>query len=1193
MNRDDLLKGLDRDQVAAVRAEGNTVVSAGAGSGKTKVLASRFAWLVMEQNLKAENILTLTFTNKAANEMYDRIYRQLLEHQDNERARDAINDFYKANISTLDSFCSSVARMAARYYGISPDFTIDNEGVREMAVNESLPFVLEHRQENALRMLMTDKKIRAVAEELFADTMAEYSPISNPLDFEHYKNVQGAAILDKWNECLERVWKLTEGILRELSVMEAPSGTSYKDLMEYRRKHCPPAPDMRALIQALGYWGQPDPLLAEKIKFEAAAFFKFLNGLRGIRSINAKSVNLASVKEMHDELKGGLLDELETAAAFILQADITAGVFSLLDIFQKQFNQKKREAGLLSFRDVAYLAVDALKNYEDIRTIYKDSIRAVMIDEFQDNNSLQRDLVFLIAEKRDCHNKNIPPVEDLCPGKLFFVGDEKQSIYRFRGADVSVFRKLAGDLQGASPDGSICLSHNYRSTPPLIDAFNWIFGGLLPDPGFPAETGAGVFLPGDAAIPYEASYARIYPRDRIIPPEQKEPAVFFCFLDKDEAPGEDPFALSVHETEAAFIAAKIRELVQSGAEIVTRDGTKQALEYPHIAVLQRSLTHQAELERQFRSFGIPYSAEDPAGLFNDAPVNDLYAFLRLMVYPDDRGAYAAVLRSPLTGLSDSVLAFCMLNYRGIPFEEIPGAEFSETERKLYRQAGDLYRSLLEASRDIGVAEILNRLWYDTGYRYETLWNSQAQIYGELFDFFFELARKSDERSRSLADFLDYFDDSIRNDERIKDLNIPIERTAGVRLMSIHKSKGLEFPVVFVYGAGNSAVSNRNDKGIFWDEQWGVTLNLPQAEELSTSRGNYFYNFQKEADLSMQAAELRRLLYVAMTRAEYRLYVTGILPKRTQGEDDTGSLEERLLQLSGKERSGKSLPTFLELLLPAVTAEVPPGTELFKIEKIPVLTREELRDLTHSSSGPEASLREAVEAAAPYYSIPAIESPPSIPVSIPASSLHVALTGEDTEVLAGGEEALDLLIRKAGVNVNHFGTLVHAFLEAHFSGGKLFIPPEILAILDERYYDEILKETRKTANSFIDSELGALAGNALWIEPEFPVMTLIRNLSAGRPLWITGQIDLLFETEGTIHIVDFKTDRLENPTRHLGQLAVYYRAVSDIYPGASSRPWIFYLRSGKPCSVAGLLETIQIEDLAENYLKEQVKAIHLF
>jgi len=222
------------------------------------------------------------------------------------------------------------------------------------------------------------------------------------------------------------------------------------------------------------------------------------------------------------------------------------------------------------------------------------------------------------------------------------------------------------------------------------------------------------------------------------------------------------------------------------------------------------------------------------------------------------------------------------------------------------------------------------------------------------------------------------------------------------------------------------------------------------------------------------------------------------------------------------------------------------------------------------------------AAVPYYSIPAIETPVSFPVSVPASSLHLPQTGE-AEVQDSGEDALDMLIKKAGIEANHFGTLVHASLEAHFSKGKIFIPPEILAKLDEKHYDKILEEIRKTADRFINSELGALAENALWIEPEFPFITIVRL--SERTLRITGQMDLLFETEGTVHIVDFKTDKIENPRRHLGQLAAYRQAVSDIYSDKTVQVWLFYLRSGKALPVTESLDEISVKKLAENYLED--------
>jgi ATP-dependent helicase/nuclease subunit A len=166
-----ILDRADGDQRAAVVSSRNTVVTAGAGSGKTLVLASRYVWLIMEKGLKNDEILTLTFTNKAANEMYGRIYSMLMAHRDHERVQEALRDFHQAGISTLDSFCAAVARIAAGRYGISPDFNIDAEGVRELALREALPFALERRGDAAVRVLMAENKIREVAEELLAGTV--------------------------------------------------------------------------------------------------------------------------------------------------------------------------------------------------------------------------------------------------------------------------------------------------------------------------------------------------------------------------------------------------------------------------------------------------------------------------------------------------------------------------------------------------------------------------------------------------------------------------------------------------------------------------------------------------------------------------------------------------------------------------------------------------------------------------------------------------------------------------------------------------------------------------------------------------------------------------------------------------------------------------------------------------------------
>ncbi|MDR2618622.1 MAG: UvrD-helicase domain-containing protein [Treponema sp.] len=1172
-----MLEGLDEDQVRAVTAQTNTAVTAGAGSGKTLVLSSRYAWLIMEKGLKTEEILSLTFTNKAANEMYSRIYGMLLEHRENEKVKKALENFHKANISTLDSFCSSVARIAAGRYGISPDFSIDQDGVRELALNEALPFALEHRSSPALRTLMAENKIRDVAEGLFAELALTRSSVSRPLPFGEYLARQFDYIFSRWDLTLKLVQKNMEAIIREMDAINKSASQTAARFREILKKPVPQTPDMKKLPALMGVFNpsgssEEENSEAEKIKQETREYFGFLYNLKSVRTIASNSRELAGIKEYHDALKGSY-DELESIAAYLLQADITAGVFSLLEKFNEAFRRKKREAGALSFNDVSRLAADALREHEDLRRMYEESLKAVMIDEFQDNNSLQRDLIFLIAKKGDAKKSASLETGDLHPGRLFFVGDEKQSIYRFRGADVSVFTSLARELAEAGPGGSLNLAHNYRSCPMLVAAYNWFFGGLLPEQDLEGDPEAAVFQPKNPETPYEASYTRLLAREELSPLHKA--AVHFCLLDPDEMPKDDPYRLSSADLEAVFIARKILEMVKGKVKIKTRQG-ETVCEFRHFAVLQRTASSQGALEKQFRNSGIPYSADDPAGLFSDAPINDLYSFLRLMVYPEDRGAYAAVLRSPLTGLSDSGLAACLLSGTR-PFAELPGNCLSPEDAEQYQRAGDLYRSMISDSRVLPVTGLLTKLWYHWGYRCETVWSAQAQVYEELFDFFFELARKSGEQGKTLADFLDVFDDVIQNDEKIKDLNIPAEGKTGVRIMTIHKSKGLEFPVVFLWRAGNYRTANSGKKLMYSNETWGFAVNLPSAEELpGGGRGNYFYDTGQKEEQDREKAELRRLLYVAMTRAESELYISAALRKRTKEEPQTETLQDRLEQL--RERAPGQSQGFLDLLLPALTSPVGPSY-LYTLEAIPVLSRSEV----FRTGSQKASMAEAAAKAEEFYErAGSIESGAPLTPSLAASRIVYRPRNEAAAPREPGSERfdkLDSLLLKAKLEAADFGTLVHAVLEGRLSGQPPVIPQHILFRLETgKGFDLIRQEAETMAENFLGSDLGRRCAAAPRREAEFPVITAAS--AGGRVIPVTGQIDLLFEEEDAVWIVDFKTDRIAVPEDHYGQLGAYKRAVSDIFK-KPVRAWLYYLRTrdGKAVEVTTGLEKIRLDELA--------------
>jgi ATP-dependent helicase/nuclease subunit A len=1174
-----ILGGLNPRQKEAVVTGHNAVVSAGAGSGKTRVIASRYAWLVMEQKIPVEKILTLTFTNKAVNEMYSRVYAILAAQTDDPLAREAVAQFSKANIQTLDSFCAGVARLAAPRYGISPDFICDPDGVRALALQSALPFALNNRDNRGLQVLLGDKKIQTLGEELFAGAVLAAGSIAAPLDFTALRDKQREEIRRVWNTLARDAEEKVEAMLAVMGDIAKP-GDQFDEILR-QGTSMPPVPDILPLLEERDSSGAA----RQQIQDYAAFLQKFLRIKFSGKLNHEKEI----IRDNRDAL-GPLEAALESAALFALHSDTVREVFSLMDTYQRDFNRKKREAGLLTFADIARLAVDALSRYPDLRQYYNRSISAIMIDEFQDNNQLQRDLIYLLAEEEQYDEPGVPGFEKLHAGKMIFVGDEKQSIYRFRGADVSVFRNLSETFSRDSGAVHINLDVNYRSRPPLIRAFNYFFGGEIP--GGP-DRGPAVFLEDGEELPdYEARYEGLEPGL----PSEAEPGgaekapLCFCFLDPDQIPGDDPDDVSGDDLEAAHIALMIRDLVDQGYQVGTREkgGTgKRRCTFGDMAVLLRTTGHQAVLEKQFRNFGIPYSADDPAGLFSDAPINDLYNFLRLLVYPHDRAAYAAVIRSPLCGLSDLTLTVCMMA-DGTPFDGELDDRIPPDERGAFIRARDLYRSFMEEARKKTAAELITRLWYDEGYRYETLWSSSTQIYGELFDFFFELARQSDQRGQTLAEFLDAFAQTIRNSERIRELRVPVEREGGVRIMTVHKSKGLEFPVVFVPGCQGKIRMDRNDETAFFSEEWGISLNLPAAEELPGGKAeNYFYILQKEDEKKKAIAELRRLLYVAMTRAESRLFLTAVLPPRNKDEREAWEaakqepgycwIPERLAELRNKRETSAALPGFLDLLLPALTG----GDGLYALEEIPALSRADLfRRYATSRRVRQPSMAEAAETAAPLYEAAPLVPPPPAPVSgVSASALRYVPAAGDAAAAPGPAVAApepdetDALLERAKIDHAEFGTIVHAYLESPAAMGKNLIPLAFLARLDEKDIAALDGAARRMAETFLASDLGRGSLADPGRESEYPILTMVETGSGKIP--VNGVIDLLFESDQVMQVVDFKTDRTEDPERHLAQLAVYRRAVLDIF-GKPVRAWLYYLRSGNAVELTGDLEKVDIE-----------------
>ena len=1308
---------LNAEQRRAVVQKDNCVVSAGAGSGKTFVLSRRFAHLVVDEGMPVDGILTLTFTNKAASEMYERIYKtlaQTAEHcePDSEqyrRVKTALADFHKARIQTLDSYCAFLLRTSARFYGIRPDFTVDCEAVDEYVQKQALLFALEHRNSNALRVLSGTQDIHKTACDFFAGAVLKYSVLAHPFDFNSFIDKQIQKLKSMW-DCQSHIAEQTE-LCPEVPVRAADI-ERYVQLMREERQSA--VSGTQNAVNRQSDW-------CANFEQRMLSFFDELYVLQKQSARGKKGSAVKTLRSVYGVLSG--------IANYLLHFADMLELIPLVELFERRINDWKRSSGILTFADVSSLALRILIEHPDIRCAEKKRISAIMIDEFQDNNEDQRDMLFLLAETPQRTEKSVPRAHELCPDKLFFVGDEKQSIYSFRGADVGVFRKLKSDLNAQS----LFLSANYRSSFSLVAAFNSLFGGFsYPDGTYKIPGAYSVFiqdyqLNGDEKLPpFEAEYTKVcHPEQNASKPPQsvhslqnaltsselspnlnrtahklQDAPIHVCVLDTDSdtaatdagataansgtEAGSDALAkadagfdadastgkaadllgtqddefIRSEENEAVFVAEKIASLIQS-----------KRYRAQDIAVLFRSYTSQLVYEKHLRLRGVPYTAENVVGFFADAPVNDMYYFLRLIVYPQDLRSFAAVLRSPFVRLSERAVLLCL----SAALERTKNDEHRVlfcADNAIALEADDAYRFTLGMSRyenlrrrcaALSCAETVNLLWYNEGYRFETLWNKEGMLFSQLYDYLYELARSADSRGETLTDFVEYLSDLERTQRRLDGMDLPLEQKSAVRLMSIHKSKGLEFPVVFLCGTSSRAKTDTNTDKMYADKEWGISFNFPPPRGIKECTKNFFFDYMACSAARKSDAELRRLLYVALTRAEKELYISASYSLNQKARDlleaaqkngfENNAVSKYMSEYSSQElfcaqrlcalfdsktetvKNAENLlvkpefyvpnGSFFALLLPFIAffSRSTDGCCPFTLELIPRMSRQDIARL--SSVKKTASLQDVQKQLAfvyknvPVLTAPVLPSPyrnPSKLCETLSSGLSDVLSDASEELIGAPEVftdpseghiaspeqghaqfsaqkrlAVDDIIQSipnGAFGYEDFGTIAQAFTEAAFTGKTVHIPAVTAAALNTSQLKTVTETAQKMAEGFVNSSLGQKAKNAVWRKNEYAFKLLLTKAKNGEEqdssyVIVNGTMDLVYENkDGSLVVVDFKTDFSENPENHIVQLASYRRAAAlmrhknplDVHC------FLYYFRTGHAVDISAQTEQVDLEKI---------------
>lgn len=818
----EFLKKIDfnpsQDQEKVIISTENSVCSANAGSGKTAVLALRYLYMIIASNeeILPERILALTFTRKAAAEMRERIGQYMsIANREGIISDDAYESFSNAVVSTIDSFLTDIVKSRSSQFDIIPRCFDEYNP-------EDFP-----------------------SERAYQDFLREAKDIVNSLnDLARFTRIQRR---DIFSNILEKtVVSLPPG---DLNTFDA-----HKALSELEKK-LEKSENAEAEFNKI-----VDFLNANNTKRSQ----KFNNSLSNLNKVKDNyEIPIDSIEYIPDKIldlleqkfnlkdKMALLEKmqiLQMAVLFERKRDEYEKVAENINRIVRFIQEWKLKNAAFTYSDISSMALHILKNDLEVRNFYKQKFSRIMIDEFQDNNSVQRDILYLLSGKPDFNLNQVPTKENLVDDKLLFVGDDKQSIYKFRGADVKVFKELKKDFPSQLP-----IADNYRSSEKLINFYNKVFKGHI--------SGLSMNKPFEADFSKEMRHGK-----------------------KTEG-GESNIELALYkgggkteettETEARFIADRIVKMVTDENDPYHyADG--KALTFGDIMILYKTKTHKKELEAELNRRHIPFNEDGPSNLKENTITRDFVSLFSTFFYSDDMASKAAVLLSPFVRLERESL-FRILNSKDEMNSIFNGStldmEWMDTEERNHLKSfSRLYQKWSSKLMSDPLSDLLQEIWIDGGYKKYLMDNGLFE-HAVIFDYLLALAEYMEKQGKSPYDFLN----RLRKKNEIKNSNIDdfpylTASENAVNLMTIHKAKGLQAKVVIIYQFGVDTTRENTNKTDF-DKQF-----IP-AEDGSFSLAPVAVNrLFAEKEYEEDKAERKRLFYVALTRAECHLLMVASLTK---------------------------------------------------------------------------------------------------------------------------------------------------------------------------------------------------------------------------------------------------------------------------------------------------------------------------
>jgi ATP-dependent exoDNAse (exonuclease V) beta subunit len=820
------------------------VVEASAGTGKTTLLVERILQILRTGKAVLPEIVAITFTEKAAAELKTRIRQKLGDYAPHETwAAQALAQIERAAITTIHSFCAGLLRAWPNQSGISADFSVSDEAAQRLFYQDTWRSWLNTQvveDQPTLRRLL----YLGVASDNIA-LMAQQLAI--------YRDLLPASFTPDWQKVSLAEWQTT--VSEEVAACVAllprcrqEEDAGYQHVCWLKRK-----------------WNYLATLE------EAALSRRLIYGI-AVRDRDGNQKHWQppeSLKEIKNHLKN--IKEKTAAVHTALVHNLVQESLVWLRSFLAFYQEAKKKRNRLDFTDILILTRDLVKNDKTVRQIAGAEYRYLLIDEFQDTDPLQVEILFFLAEQ-EARADTWQDVKIL-PGKLFLVGDPKQSLYRFRRADIEIYEDVKRRLGDAS---LVLITQNFRARPAIIAWVNEVFSALIEPPP-------------DGA--YQPAYAPLYATRSATP---AQPQVLFLTAaqpaagtqnrpeathddDEEQSTGEQRLGgrtvSDIVAEEASVIAAMLCRIAEEKWPVAEKDGHERPFVWSDAAILLRRFSYLEVFEEALSRRHIPYEVMGEKPFYNRLEIKNLASLLRALAEPCDTQALIAALRSPIFSISDEEILLYRHSHGTLDYR------FCQTSDALLERTLCLLHELHREVDTVSVPVLLSHIFAATAMplTYLSMWQGEerAANLGKTITLAYDFRRREHADFRSFVHWLSEMEKAEAHEESVGANG----STPAVRIFSIHRAKGLEFPVVFL---GDLAGKPKQLPEIIVNRAAStMAIKLRGRQDIKTSE----YEEAKEWEKKRTNAEEIRLLYVAMTRARDYL----LLPLAAQGRGYLGLL----------------------------------------------------------------------------------------------------------------------------------------------------------------------------------------------------------------------------------------------------------------------------------------------------------------